>query len=273
MTPTIDWRGPRRQCCPVCSRSDRDKTCGVTVDDRGGVAHCFRCGHKESMHEGPANTPERRQASRSAPVRHETLSDYGRELWAACMPLAGEALAYLQARACVIPPADGDLRWHPALKHPPSGLLVPALVALVTDALTGAPLTLHRTWIQANGNKAELDPPRMSLGGCRKQGGVVRLWPDEAVTLGLGVAEGIETCLSLAHAFTPVWACLDAGNLGAFPVLAGIESLLIGADHDDAGKAAAGACGARWAAAGREVAIVIPPRHKADINDVALEAA
>lgn len=30
---------------------------------------------------------------------------------------AGPALAYLQARGCSMPPTDGDLRWHPALRH------------------------------------------------------------------------------------------------------------------------------------------------------------
>jgi putative DNA primase/helicase len=268
----IDWDGPTRQACPGCGRGPKDRTCGVTLDDRGGVAHCFRCGHRESSNDGAQRGSGSPRDRAAAPTRHETLSDFGCELWAACRPLAGEGLAYLQARACVIPPPDGHLRYHPALKHPPSGMVGPALVALVTDAVTREPLTLHRTWIRADGSKAPLDPPRMLLGGHRKAGGVVRLWPDEAVTHGLGIAEGIETALSLAHAFTPVWACIDAGNLAAFPVLGGIESLTIAADHDDAGIAAAEACAARWANAGAEAGIVMPDAHKTDLNDMARAA-
>lgn len=269
MTAQIDWQGQRRQQCPECGRNDRDRTLGVRVDERGGVAHCFRCRYVETS-AGEVRRPG--QPPQAAAAQHEVLSDYGHELWRATRPLAGEALAYLQARQCVIPPADGHLRWHPALKHPPSGAVAPALVALVSDAITGQPLTLARTWVRADGRKAGLDPSRMNLGGHRKAGGVVRLWPDESVTQGLGLAEGVETALSLAHAFTPVWACLDAGNLATMPVLAGVESVLIAADHDLAGTAAAEACGARWVSAGREASIVMPDSPKTDINDLARAA-
>ncbi len=270
----IDWQGPTRQPCPQCDRGARDRACGVTIEhDGGGVAHCFRCGYVETMRNDLASArPGDRAPRPTAPTRHDRLSEFGLELWASCRPLAGDGLEYLSARHCALPPADGHLRYHPALKHPPSGTAGPALVGLVTDAVTGEPLTLHRTWVRADGQKAPIDPPRMLLGGHRKAGGVVRLWPDEAVTMGLGVAEGIETALSLAHAFQPVWACIDAGNLAALPVLSGIESLLIGADNDPAGIAAAEACAERWAAAGREARIALPPGQKTDMNDLARAA-
>lgn len=271
----IDWNGSRRQECPECARGPKDRTCGVTVEhDGSGVAHCFRCGYVETRRDERVHRlAGARQERSAATVRHETLSAFGRELWAACAGLAGTiGEAYLQARACVIPPADGDLRFHPALKHGPSGMIGPALVALVTDAVTFQPLTLHRTWIRADGSKAPFDPPRMLLGGHRKAGGVVRLWPEEAVSSGLGLAEGIETALTLAHAFKPVWACVDAGNLASMPVLEGIGSLTIATDNDRAGIAAADACAARWAAQGRDVRIAMPDVEGADMNDMARAA-
>ena len=269
----IDWDGPRRQTCPECGRSPKDRTCGVTIDERGGVAHCHRCNYVENRFDDEVRLrPGRPLPRAAAATRHELLSDFGRELWAACMPVAGVARAYLEARCCVVPPADGDLRYHPRLKHSPSDTCGPALVALVTDFVTGQPLTLHRTWIRADGAKADVDPPRMLLGGHRKAGGVVRLWPDEAVTHGLGIAEGIETALSLAHAFAPAWACIDAGNMAELPVVLGIESLLIAADNDPAGIASARACSARWLAQGREVGVVLPDEHKTDLNDLARAA-
>lgn len=267
--------GSHRLSCPLCGRKPSDKTLGITVEHDGhGVAHCFRCGHVETYQ------PEHgaRHRSTAAPVRpavsarHETLSDYGRELWGACRPPHGPALAYLNARRCAVPPEDGDLRCHPALKHP-SGYSGPALVALVTDTMTREPISLHRTWVNADGTKADVDPPRLLLGGHRKQGGTIRVWPDESVTYGLGIAEGIETALTLAHARAPVWSLIDAGNLADFPILAGIECLTIAADHDDAGIRAATACADRWALAGCDVRVVIPPRAKSDLNDVAREAA
>jgi hypothetical protein len=133
-------------------------------------------------------------------------------------------------------------------------------VALVTCAENREPLTLHRTWIRPDGRKAEVDPPRLLLGHHRKQGGVIRLWPDEAVTTGLAVAEGIETALAVATVYRPVWSGIDAGNLAALPALAGIEELLIMADHDDAGLHAARECAARWHREGVRVRIAIPLR-------------
>ncbi len=269
----IDWNGPRRQTCPGCGRGPKDRTCGVTLDERGGVAHCHRCKYVENRFDDEVRLRPGRQIARPPRIeKHEVLSDYWQRVWNDCRPLSGDGRAYLEARCCVIPPADGDLRYHPSLKHTPSGTAGPALVALVTDFVTGQPISMHRTWIRADGSKADLDPPRMLIPDHRKAGGVVRLWPDEAVTRGLGIAEGIESALSLAHAFSPVWACIDAGNMAALPVVAGIDSLLIGADNDTAGIAAARSCSANWMAQGREVSVVLPDRHKTDLNDLARAA-
>lgn len=227
-----------------------------------------RDGNVRKLRPRPAQAVSRPVA---APLR-ESLADYGRDLWSACKPISGPAREYLEARACVIPPEDGDLRMHPALPHP-SGYVGPALVALVTDVVTREPLTLHRTWIRPDGLKAEVDPPRLLLGGHRKAGGCIRLWPDEAVSTSLAVAEGIESALSLAHAHQPVWSLIDAGNLAALPVLVGIECLLIGADHDNAGTKAARQCASRWHEAGARVYIVTPPQERTDLNNIAMEAA
>ncbi|SPR99314.1 DUF7146 domain-containing protein [Cupriavidus taiwanensis] len=274
----IEWNrydvGKHRVSCPACGRGERDKSLGLTIEADGkGVAHCFRCSLTESYRpESGArlSMPPAHRIKAETTQKHETLSDYGRDLWRDCRPLSGVAVDYLNARHCVIPPVDGDLRCHPALKHP-TGHTGPALVGLITDAETRQPLSLHRTWVQADCRKAEVDPPRLLLGGHRKQGGVIRLWPDEAVTAGLGIAEGIETALSLAWAHAPVWACIDAGNLAAFPYLAGVECLVIGADNDPAGKAAADTCAQRWAAAGAEVYVTRQAEN--DLNDVLMEVA
>lgn len=166
-----------------------------------------------------------------------------------------------------MPPADGDLRFSASLKHPPSTYSGPALVALVTHAETRAPLTLHRTWIRADGRKADIDPPRMLLGGHAKKHGVICLWPDDAVTVGLAIAEGVETALTLAHDYKPVWSLIDAGNLADMPVLGGIATLVIGADHEDAGIKAATAAAGRWARAGNDVRIIAPETARGDWND------
>ncbi|MBA4263785.1 MAG: hypothetical protein C0453_01775 [Comamonadaceae bacterium] len=261
--------GNHRTACPACSRGKRDKTLGLTIEGDNGVAHCFRCSYVETHRDDRATMLRPSANLPKVAAKHETLSDFGKALWAACVPLPGTVgEKYLLHRHCVIPP--GDLRYHPNLPHKPSGTSGPALVALATDALNGEALTLHRTWITPTG-KADLAPPRMLLGNHRKQGGVIRLWPDEYVTHGLAVAEGIETALSLAHAYQPVWACIDAGNLAALPVLAGVECLVVAADNDPAGITAAHTCAARWAAAGLDVRITQQAAN--DLNDELLEVA
>jgi hypothetical protein len=149
------------------------------------------------------------------------------------------------------------------MKHP-SGYTGPALVALITDIQTNEPLSLHRTWITSTG-KANIDPPRLLLGNHATVNGVIRLFPDDEVNHTLGLAEGIETALSLAWFGYPVWATIDAGHLGKFPVLEGITQLVIAQDNDPAGIAAATACAQRWADADRWV--IVTQQQQNDLND------
>ena len=121
--------------------------------------------------------------------------------------------------------------------------------------------------------KALLDKPRLLFGGLPKAGGVVRLGHDEEVLEGLAIGEGIETCLAAGHGFEPTWSTLDAGNLTAFQRLAGIQSLLIIADHDAAGLKAANACATHWLEAGREVRIWAPPVEGDDAADFMMRVA
>jgi putative DNA primase/helicase len=102
--------------------------------------------------------------------------------------------------------------------------------------------------------------------------GVVRLVPDSEVTQGLGIGEGIETCLAMMQAFgwRPMWAATSAGAIARFPVLAGIEALTAFADADGPGLAAARACIARWTEAGREARLLAPPAG--DFDDLARAA-
>lgn len=265
--------GLHRMPCPECDRGNRDTALAVTVEHDGVVWYCHRCQFTGGRHENSltyrAGSP--RSASKSTAI-NLTLAESWREFWQKQAPIQGTAGEYLASRGCCRPPSDGDLRCTETLKHP-SGHIGPGLIALVTDAATGEALTLHKTWVRADGSKADIDKPRLLLAKHRKKNGVVRLWSNDAVTTGLAIAEGIETALSAALVFTPVWSAIDAGNLGDFPVLGGIESLMIFADHDVAGLRAAEQCAERWYRAGREVRIIKPPTEGADFNDLVRSAA
>lgn len=191
------------------------------------------------------------------------LQPWAQRLWDDSKPLSGMALAYLESRLCAIPPAGGDLRWHDAVKHP-SGYVGAALIGLVTHIVTNEPMSLHRTWITPNG-KAGLDKARLLIANHPVKHGVIRLWADDAVTNGLGIAEGIETALSLAHEYQPVWAAISATNMGDLPVLDGIESIMIAVDTDDAGQLAAQRLGHRWVQAGKEAFTISVA--SGDLND------
>ena len=93
--------------------------------------------------------------------------------------------------------------------------------------------------------------------------------PDAEVTDGLGVAEGIETSLSVMQGFgwRPVWAATSAGTIRTLPVLSGVDALTIFSDPDGAGRTAAEECARRWLAAGREARIATPPAGL-DFNDM-----
>ena len=210
--------------------------------------------------------------SKPAPEKRQTLDPDWKARWHKAKPITPDDPAgrYLIGRGCALPPADGDLRWHPKVKHWLSGHVGPALVALVTDPHDPArAVTLHLTWIAPDGGgKANLEPPRLTLPKHTNEG-VVRLWPDEEVTNGLLIAEGIESALTAARGgIAPVWACLTAGNMAKFPPLAGIEALTIVADHDKAGQDAANACAAAWHAAGHEVRVWTAAEPGNDFNDL-----
>jgi hypothetical protein len=242
----------RRAPCPQCNRGPKDNALAIATDGRGEVWFCHRCGYKGARN--VASVPVAAKPSRSG--------DRLRAIWKRTEPLRGTLGAtYLEHRRCALPPVDSAVRFLRG-----SGRYPPSLCSLVTDPITGKPMTLHFTRLRWDGlGKAGTERDKLLLAGHPKAGGVIRIWRDEAVTHGLGIAEGIETALSAAYAFTPVWATVDAGNMTAFPVLDGIQSLTIFADNDPSGRRAARACGQRWADAGRD-AWIATPEH-GDIND------
>jgi hypothetical protein len=216
-------------------------------------------------------SPQFTQPVKSKPERRRGIRQSDFAVWSNAVPLAGTlAEVYLRARHCYLPPADGALRFLPTAKHWLSRTMHPAMIGLVTDSTTNEQLSLHYTFLKSDGTgKAEVEKPKLLLSGHEIRGGCIRLWPDECVTIGLGIAEGIETALAAAHLFRPVWSTIDAGHLAKFPVLDGIESLTIFTDRDRAGTSAASKCANRWRATGREVRCVTPA-NDLDFNDAAV---
>lgn len=181
-----------------------------------------------------------------------------RRLWREAMPAdAPGSLVpiYLAARGLAVE-NDAPLRFHP--ECPRGAEHWPAMLALMTRPATAEPCGVHRTFLARDGRAKAPGEPKKAMAG---EAGVVRLVPDADVTLGLGVAEGIETSLAVMQrtGWRPVWAATSAGAIRTFPVLPGLEMLTVFADADGAGLDAARTCCTRWAEAGREARILAPP--------------
>ncbi|MFZ5690218.1 MAG: DUF7146 domain-containing protein [Pseudomonadota bacterium] len=174
---------------------------------------------------------------------------------------------YLRSRGLTIsiPPS---IRFHAGLKHPSVGVW-PAMVALVTHGVEGRPVGIHRTFLARNGSaKAPVDPEKMMLGPCRA--GAVRLGPAGNALM---VGEGIETCLAAMQASgRAAWAALSTSGLRALDLPREVRDVIVLADGDDPGEAAAQDCAWRWKREGRRVRIARPPKG-ADFNDLLLRRA
>jgi putative DNA primase/helicase len=188
--------------------------------------------------------------------------------WQSAKPAQGTPVeTYLAKRGICLPTPDA-LRFHAGLKHP-SGGIWPVMVALVTNGADGRPLAIHRTFLARDGaGKAPVDPQKMMFGPCR--GGAVRLADPSEVLM---VGEGIETCLAamLARGH-PAWAALSTSGLRSLDLPTDVRDVIVLADGDEAGEAAAQDCALRWRRQGRRVRIARPP-HGLDFNDLLLGRA
>lgn len=176
---------------------------------------------------------------------------------------------YLRARAILGKlPGPDVLRFHPRMTSLEDRERRPALVAgLVNNncVLEGIQVTL----LTAHGAaKAALATPRRTIG--KLMGHYVRIDAPGDVLI---VAEGLETALSVRRALgAGAWACLSAENLAQFEPPPVIDKLVIAADHDEAGLAAAARLKSRVE---KYLAceIELPPDDHADWNDWARAVA
>jgi len=186
--------------------------------------------------------------------------DLARRLWREAVPATGKLVeTYFAHRGLRLEP-HAPLRFHPcAWRNRANGPPGPAMLALMTCPERNEPVGVHVTYLRPDGRgKADGPAAKVMLG----HRGIIRLSPDEEATLGLGLAEGIETSVAVMQRINwrPVWAAACAGAVAGFPVLRGIEAITVFADADAAGMRAAEACARRWSEAGREATIWAPER-------------
>ena len=172
---------------------------------------------------------------------------------------------YLNGRGLNLPDeaTNESIRFHPRCIDD-----FPVMICLVRNIVTNAPQGLHRTALAADGTAIKRGGKtyRKSLGQIAD--GAIKLDPDEAVTHGLCIGEGVETCLAgRQNGFRPVWAAISTHGIAVFPILPGIEGLTILGEADSANRRDVEACATRWRGLGCEV-IVSDPLLGSDLNDV-----
>ncbi len=234
-SPKDDWRDVRRALADLGLLDDEPRS-----DQRGARWSASKIAVQPASEERVARA--QRIWDESRPLRHTV------------------ATAYLRRRA--IPEEMWGtlaLRFHPNMTSLDDRARRPALVAAITDpsgALQGVQVTL----LTAHGtSKATVATPRRVIG--KLLGGAVRLREPVAE---LAVGEGVETMLSASQVLgVPAWAALTADNLARFDPPQHVRRLIVAADNDAAGLAAAELLIQR---VGPSAELALPPEDAADWN-------
>lgn len=262
-----------KACCPFHS----DRSPSFTIFSGGLRFHCFGCGASGDVLDfvqrsqgvslrdaaamlGCDNLPT--VAVAPLPVDDgEDRSEEAKAIWDSALPAPGTlAETYLRSRAITIPVPD-TIRFA-RLRYGKGGPEHPALVAVVVS-VDGGIIGIQRTYLAADGNgKLAVTKPKLSLG--RVSGGAIRLAPP---TASLVVCEGLEDSLTLQQELgVAVWCAAGASMLPAmrFPDL--VDSVAIGGDADDAGRASARKAAEAFALRGIASRVFFPIDAK-DFND------
>jgi CHC2 zinc finger len=154
--------------------------------------------------------------------------------------------------------AGSVLRWHAGIG---------AMLALFRNIETDEPQAVSRTFLDAGARKVG----RKFLGPVGRA--AIKLDPDEEITSGLHVGEGVETCLTARQkGHRPAWALGSAGAISSFPVLSGVETLTFLRERCDVNERAVNECSSRWLATKHKILSIWPTVGK-DLNDELMGAA
>jgi Toprim domain len=270
------YDGPLDHPCPLCGpgrSTSYNQVRPVLRTWRLGIGvisfKCARCDTQGFAQGDAAQMLQPRPLLPVVPARKPRIRSgndfYVRQLWETASPvLPAVAQAYFRFRRIPLDRVPRDvLRFHP--QCPWQGERLPCLLARYSDAVSGEPKGIWRRPIDG------LKPMTLGpMGGC-----VIRLWPEIGKRLVIG--EGVETTLAAAtrilhrgRPLRPAWATGCANNLRRFPVIDGVEQLIVLVDNDESGtgQQAAAECARRWCDAGREVIRLVPSKPGTDFNDL-----
>ncbi len=256
-------------CCPV--HDDTNPSLSISENDGKLLVKCFAgCDPLDILatlrDEGAINSYAHSDSSFS--FDSSSKNEYIQRIWQESVPAKGTLVEkYLCSRGYTgeIP---ASIRFHPCLKHAPSGKTLPAMVSGVTIYPSNVVTAIHRTYLSTDGSsKADVVSNKMMLGSVK--GGAV-MFGQRGGSI-LAVSEGIENALSLFLATGwPTWATLSASGMEniILPSIDDAGTLYIIADHDNRGLLAAVNLGDKEEVAGRNVLTIVPEQNGYDFNDI-----
>jgi putative DNA primase/helicase len=268
-------------------RGDDAGWCKLFADERGGVFGCNRSGISETwcaFDRAAMTRPQRAELARqieAATRERERMqqqqwalnAQHIEQTWSECVPLTpGDPVTlYLKRRGFAgVWPLPSCLRLHRAMPYWVDGQKTGVFVTMVAPlvAPSGRIVALHRTYLTADGRKADVPSPKKLTATAGPLGGACI--PLHAPTAGvIGIAEGIETALAawLASA-VPTVAAYCAGNLAAWMWPQGAQRIVIFGDNDHAGREAVDKLRTRALAAGLRCDLHMPSDDGTDWCDV-----
>lgn len=273
----IDVGTGKHKPCPLCGGKDRFR-----FDDKegDGTYICGQCGagngwnllqkslgidFKEAVKavEGVIGNVPKSKINNGLQYRPELL----RQLYKDSKPLTGECLGskYLKNRGLKTFPKT--LRYLNNCYEPSTKTKMPAILATMSAPDSEA-LSLHRTYLNAGGYKADIEDNKLMMTPKKPlTGSAVRLFP---AAKNIGITEGIETAIAVHELENiPVWAALSTSLLQAFQPPKGIKNITIFADSDlnFAGERAAYTLANRLYLEGYAVGVKVPEQRGMDFLD------
>jgi DNA primase len=273
-----EWKA----CCPF--HADRSPSFSIYAGDRRWI--CFAgCGEGDVLdlvkrayriglpdaiemldHGALARLNTRPAEAKPRPDR----SDAAGRVWRSAGPAAGTpAEAYLRSRG-IKKPLPWTIRFGMIASPKDSGVraangtdALPALIALVADP-TGRGLGVQRTYLTTDGCKAASSDGKVKFSLGPIVGGAIHLGPASHELI---VAEGLEDGLTLSEQLgRSVWVAAGTSMMPRVALPDAVASIVIGADGDAPGEAAAQKAARAFAIIGRAVRIMRPAAGFKDFN-------
>lgn len=265
--------------CPLHA----DSTPSFYVNDAKGTFHCFGCKAAgdvidlimqaeklefgeavERLAGGPNFSNRRRHEAPKVTEAPPGNRPAAWKIWEKSAPLAGTvAETYLGRRGIAIERLP-DLQSLRFARLPYQGSLEthPTLVAAAHD-WRGNFVGIQRTYLTPDGAKLNVDAPKMTLGSFG--GGAIQLGSgSEVIIVSEGIEDGLSVLLCVPHA--AVWVSAGGNRMKSIELPPTCRRVVIAADNDDAGLAAAQDAAAAFDQPGREVRIMRPRPGFKDFN-------